>query len=127
MTRSAGDAVFHSRLIVEQHAWDYDFVVQARIFRTGKCLRLMFCTGAWAMTSNDDFRFEAHKRLLELDAAISDLMMLVVAGKIGGVEWSGANARYDAAHSAWTHFLKPKVDDQASPPLGCLSPRHVDQ
>jgi len=98
-----------------------EFFVQENVY--GSC----FAQVLRAMTSNDDFRFEAHKRLLELDAAISDLMMLVVAGKIGGVEWSGANARYDAAHSAWTHFLKPKVDDQASPPLGCLSPRHVDQ
>lgn len=57
------------------------------------------------MVNNDDFRFESHKHLLEIDASVAELMKLVASQKTAGVEWIHAMARYDAAHSKWVSFL----------------------
>ncbi|MCP1511037.1 hypothetical protein OR626_24265 [Pseudomonas sp. S1Bt30] len=59
------------------------------------------------MDNTEDFRFEAHKYLLEMDAAVTELMMLVVSGKTCGAQWDKANARYDNAHTEWARFLRP--------------------
>jgi len=53
------------------------------------------------MISPDDFRFRAHVLLVELDAATTQLMMLVVAGETSGLLWDEAFARQSAAYSAW--------------------------
>jgi hypothetical protein len=53
------------------------------------------------MASNDDFRFQSHALLVELDAATNQLMMLVVAGELSGSRWDGAFSRQSAAYSAW--------------------------
>ena len=57
------------------------------------------------MTSNDDFRFESHKFLLKIDAAVTELMKLVAYGRTLGPEWVEAQTRYEAAHSEWLLFL----------------------
>ena len=53
------------------------------------------------MISKDDFRFQSHVLLVELDAATNQLMMLVVAGELSGSRWDEAFARQSAAYSAW--------------------------
>ncbi|MHC8407606.1 hypothetical protein [Pseudomonas sp. TMB3-21] len=53
------------------------------------------------MIVKDDFRFQSHVLLVELDAATTQLMMLVVAGELSGVHWDKAFARQSAAYSAW--------------------------
>jgi hypothetical protein len=53
------------------------------------------------MASNDEFRFQSHAHLVELDAATNQLMMLVVAGELSGNRWNEALARQSAAYSAW--------------------------
>ncbi|KIQ60955.1 hypothetical protein [Pseudomonas fluorescens] len=50
--------------------------------------------------SNDTFRFEAHQSLLELDAATTKMMMLVVAGEVSGCLWKEAFSRVGSAYTA---------------------------
>lgn len=57
------------------------------------------------MTSNDDFRFQSHSLLVELDAATNQLMMLVVADELSGNRWDEALARQSAAYSAWVNVV----------------------
>ena len=64
------------------------------------------------MNSNDDFRFESHKFLLEIDASVTELMKLVVCGRTLGSEWAEAKTRYEAAHSEWLHFLLRTPSDE---------------
>ncbi|KTC64446.1 hypothetical protein AO262_27695 [Pseudomonas fluorescens ABAC62] len=73
------------------------------------------------MASREDFRFEAHKYLIEMDAALSNLMMLVSCGSTFGLEWIEANARYEAAHSAWMRYLQPPDEVQVCSGSGELS------
>lgn len=53
------------------------------------------------MIPKDDFRFQSHVLLVELDAATTQLMMLVVTGELSGVRWDEAFARQSSAYSAW--------------------------
>lgn len=53
------------------------------------------------MIVNDNFRFQSHVLLVELDAATTQLMMLVVAGELSGSLWDKAFARQSSAYSAW--------------------------
>lgn len=53
------------------------------------------------MIPTDDFRFQSHGLLVELDAATTKLMMLVVAGELSGSRWDEAFARQSAAYTAW--------------------------
>jgi hypothetical protein len=53
------------------------------------------------MALNYDFRFHSHVLLVELDAATTQLMMLVVAGELSGNRWDGAFSRQSVAYSAW--------------------------
>jgi hypothetical protein len=53
------------------------------------------------MSPTDDLRFQSHVLLVELDAATTQLMMLVVAGEISGTRWDEAFARQSSAYSAW--------------------------
>ncbi|MHA3737825.1 hypothetical protein ACXR0M_19415 [Pseudomonas sp. Eth.TT006] len=53
------------------------------------------------MIPSDDFRFRAHVLLVELDAATTQLMMLVVAGEISGTQWDETFSRQSAAYTAW--------------------------
>lgn len=58
-----------------------------------------------AMLSTDDFRFNAHHLLLDLDATTSHLMMLVVSHEVSGSRWEEALARQQRAYAAWISIL----------------------
>lgn len=63
------------------------------------------------MSPTDDLRFQAHFLLVELDAATTQLMMLVVAGELSGQGWDDAFARQSSAYSAWVNTIRGvKVD-----------------
>ncbi|ROL62637.1 hypothetical protein BLX41_31635 [Pseudomonas protegens] len=66
------------------------------------------------MKSFDDFRLEAYKLLLELDAATTGMMMLVSARQNCGPEWDNATCRHQQAYEAWVRFLG---DQSRQPPL----------
>jgi hypothetical protein len=53
------------------------------------------------MNPNEDFRFQSHLLLVELDAATTKLMMLVVAGELSGNRWDEALALQCSAYEAW--------------------------
>ena len=57
------------------------------------------------MKANEDFRFNAHKRLLDLDATTNHLMMLVVAGEVSGIRWDEAVSCQNLAIEEWTVLL----------------------
>ncbi|MFJ4131419.1 hypothetical protein [Pseudomonas cyclaminis] len=57
------------------------------------------------MINLDDYRFQSHQLLLELDAANTHLMMLVSARQIDGPLWAGATHRHKLAYEAWAGFL----------------------
>lgn len=54
----------------------------------------------------DDFRFESHRLLLEIDASTNLLMMLVVARNVTGDVWANAVSRHEAAYEAWISMLR---------------------
>lgn len=63
------------------------------------------------MSPTNDLRFQAHVLLVELDAATTQLMMLVVAGELSGSSWDDALARQSSAYSAWVTVVRGvKVD-----------------
>jgi hypothetical protein len=62
--------------------------------------------------THDDFRFTAHRHLLDLDATTNHLMMLVVAGEVSGSTWSEAVSRQQVAIEAWASVL---ADVQVDP------------
>ncbi|UDI90457.1 hypothetical protein [Pseudomonas sp. IAC-BECa141] len=53
------------------------------------------------MIPSDDFRFRSHVLLVELDAATTQLMMLVGAGEISGTQCDEALSRQSAAYKEW--------------------------
>jgi len=57
------------------------------------------------VVTNEDFRFNAHKRLLEVDASTNLLMMLVVSGEVSGGRWDEALMRQKLAYDAWTTLV----------------------
>ncbi|MGA5721128.1 hypothetical protein ACPCWF_21210 [Pseudomonas atacamensis] len=57
------------------------------------------------MPANDDFRFNAHHLLLDLDATTNHLMMLVVSSEVSGVRWDEAVSRQQRAYAAWVSIL----------------------
>ena len=63
------------------------------------------------MKSDDDFRLEAYKLLLELDAATTSMMMLVSARQACGPEWANATRRHQQAYEAWTLFLESRASE----------------
>jgi hypothetical protein len=58
------------------------------------------------MIPKDDFRFQSHVLLVELDAATTKLMMLVAAGELSGGHWEEALARQSSAYTAWISAAK---------------------
>ena len=73
------------------------------------------------MISIDDLRFQSHSLLVELDAATTKLMMLVVEGNLSGARWDEAFARQSSAYSAWVTAVRGvKVDPV--PVLDCRPP-----
>lgn len=68
------------------------------------------------MRNTDDFRFDSHQLLLELDAATNHMMMLVSARQVTGYPWDEAAKRQKLAYEAWAAFLyAPETDPM--PPL----------
>ncbi|MDQ0123538.1 hypothetical protein J2W17_002485 [Pseudomonas lini] len=62
------------------------------------------------MSNQDDFRFQSHYLLLELDAATNHLMMLVSARQVKGYPWDEAAKRQKLAYEAWAAFLLQETD-----------------
>ncbi|POA52083.1 hypothetical protein C1889_24100 [Pseudomonas sp. FW507-12TSA] len=65
------------------------------------------------MLSNDDFRYMAHRHLLEIDASNSRLSYLISSGEIKGGLWDDAVAWHQKSYNAWVIFLS----QNAQPPL----------
>jgi hypothetical protein len=57
------------------------------------------------MQSIDDFRFKSHHLLLELDAAVTELMMLVSIRETNAERWAMASQRHFAAYAEWSSFM----------------------
>jgi len=75
------------------------------------------------MTLDDDFRFQSHALLVELDAATTQLMMLVVAGELSGNVWDEAFSRQSAAYTAWLKAATGVTVD----PMPVLDGRPLDR
>ena len=64
------------------------------------------------MPSIDDFRFESHHLLLELDAATIEVMKLVSSSCVSGPAWDAANERQREAYRSWDAFMNtPPIAD----------------
>jgi hypothetical protein len=74
------------------------------------------------MPSSDDFRFNAHHLLVDLDAATNNLMMLVVSHEVTGSRWDEAVSRHKQAYAAWASILTGIQTD----PLPVLDGRPVE-
>lgn len=61
------------------------------------------------MASIDDFRFESHQLLLELDAATMGMMTLVSSRCVSGPEWDAANNRQHEAYKCWDAFMNASL------------------
>jgi len=78
------------------------------------------------MIPSDDFRFRSHVLLVELDAATTQLMMLVDAAEISGTQWDEALSPQSAAYKEWISAVAgisidpmPALDGRApGDPLG---------
>lgn len=70
------------------------------------------------MIPTDDFRFQSHVLLVELDAATTQLMMLVVAGELSGSRWDEAFARQSSAYTAWVSAAQCVQTDPMPVPDG---------
>jgi hypothetical protein len=72
------------------------------------------------MASIDDFRFESHQLLLELDAATMGMMQLVSSKCVSGPNWDAAIKRQHDAYERWDTFIGvPAVEaSQNTPPVG---------
>ena len=57
------------------------------------------------MASIDDFRFESHQLLLELDAATMGMMQLVSSKCVSGPNWDAAIKRQHDAYERWDTFI----------------------
>ncbi|KPG72876.1 hypothetical protein AEQ48_20430 [Pseudomonas libanensis] len=57
------------------------------------------------MSGIDDFRFKSHHLLIELDAATSEMMMLVSSKELVGPKWEAAAKRHHDAFQAWNDFV----------------------
>jgi hypothetical protein len=67
------------------------------------------------MSSTEDFRFQSHQFLLELDAATNHMMMLVSARQVTGYAWDEAAKRQKLAYETWAAFLYgPETDPMPS-------------
>ena len=58
------------------------------------------------MSAMEDFRFKSHQLLIELDAATSQMMMLIAANRMSGPEWLEAAQRHHHAFELWNSFLR---------------------
>jgi hypothetical protein len=61
------------------------------------------------MNPADVFRFKSHEPLLELDAAVNKMMMLVSARELSGERWFAAVRRHSDAYAAWSSHLNESL------------------
>lgn len=61
------------------------------------------------MLDLDDFRFQSHQLLIELDAATSEMMKLVSCRQTTGAQWDLASQRQHLAYEDWNRFLNQPV------------------
>lgn len=57
------------------------------------------------MNAADDFRFKSHELLLDLDAAINQMMMFVATRELSGERWCAAVTQHSEACAAWSSHL----------------------
>ena len=57
------------------------------------------------MNAADEFRFKSHELLLDLDAAINQMMMFVATRELSGERWCAAVAQHSDACAAWGSHL----------------------
>lgn len=62
------------------------------------------------MRHHDDYRYAAHRHLLDLEASTYQLMMLVASGDISGIIWDGALERQRRSFSSWREFSDAPVE-----------------
>ena len=77
-------------------------------------IRLDLSQGEY-MEDIDDFRFRCHELLVELDAANTKMMMMVVSKRVSGPDWDEEVKKHHGAYKAWNSFLNPVTvppDDQ---------------
>lgn len=77
------------------------------MFEMGIKIRNFESAPSWRneMHSTDDFRFKSHQFLLELDAATTEMMMLVSIRETTGDRWALASQRHCEAYAAWNSFI----------------------
>ncbi|VVO23812.1 hypothetical protein [Pseudomonas fluorescens] len=60
------------------------------------------------MTTEDEFRIKAHRLLVELDAATSEMMQLISAHQMSGPEWDETSKRQHEAYERWVEYLNER-------------------
>ncbi|MCF4996618.1 hypothetical protein GIW70_13210 [Pseudomonas syringae] len=75
------------------------------------------------MLNIEAFRTQAHPLLIELDAATTRVMMLVVASDVSGNVWEEATTRQRVAYEAWATHLNGIATD----PMPELDGRPTDK
>lgn len=60
------------------------------------------------MTTTDDFRFHAHELIVDLDAATTEMMMLISAHQLSGPEWERVNQWQHEAYERWMTYLNER-------------------
>lgn len=68
------------------------------------------------MTTTDDFRFQAHELVIDMDAATTEMMKLISAHQLSGPEWERVTQWQHDAHERWMTFLNER--DDAGPSSG---------
>ena len=68
------------------------------------------------MTTTDDFRFHAHELIVELDAATTEMMMLISAHQLNGLEWERVTQRQHDAYERWVEYLNERSYPNAAEP-----------
>ena len=71
---------------------------------------------ATSMTTTDDFRFHAHVLIVELDAATTEMMMLISAHQLNGPEWERVTQRQHDAYERWMKYLNERSYPNATEP-----------
>lgn len=61
------------------------------------------------MTTTDDFRFHAHELIVDLDAATTEMMMLISARQLSGPEWERVTQRQHDAYERWMKYLNERT------------------
>ncbi|MGE8185901.1 hypothetical protein [Pseudomonas sp. NPDC086278] len=60
------------------------------------------------MTTTDDFRFHAHQLVVDLDAATTEMMMLISAHQMSGPEWERVTQWQHEAYERWMTYLNER-------------------